>query len=65
MKFEAILNGKTMMSTDYIECIPNENHIISMAKAGYKFKIDDKAITQKKIKEFIEAYELQKEKVEI
>ena len=53
MKFETILNGRTMMSTNYIECIPPEEHIVSMAKAGYKFKIDGKIVTQKKIKEFI------------
>ena len=54
MKFEAVLNGITMMSTEDIECVPGEDQISSMTKAGYKFKIDGKIVTSKKIKEFLE-----------
>ena len=57
MKFEAVLNGITMMSTEDIDCIPDEDQISSMIKAGYKFRIDGKIITPKKIKEFMEECE--------
>ena len=52
MKFEVINDkNKTVMSTTSLSCIPNENELNSMSKAGYKFKIDGKAITIKKLNE--------------
>ncbi len=52
MHFEAIdREGKTRMSTDDLPCIPDESQLTSMSTAGYKFKIDGKAVSIKKIKE--------------
>lgn len=52
MKFEVINDkNKTVMSTTSLSCIPNKNELNSMSKAGYKFKIDGKAITIKKLNE--------------
>ena len=36
---------------NYIETFPSKNDINSMAKAGYKFRIDGKPVTKKKIEE--------------
>jgi hypothetical protein len=38
MKFEIVraLDGKGMMETDYESCIPSDDTIRSMIKAGYK-----------------------------
>lgn len=52
MKFEVINDkNKTVMSTTSLSCIPNKNELNSMSKVGYKFKIDGKAITIKKLNE--------------
>lgn len=52
MEFEVINDkNKTVMSTTSLSCIPNKNELNSMSKAGYKFKIDGKAITIKKLNE--------------
>ena len=50
MKFE-VVNDKNvpMMSTTYISCIPEKDELTSMSKAGYKFKLDGKSITIKKL----------------
>ena len=54
MKFEVINDrGRTIMSTTYISCIPNDGEIASMIKAGYKFKIDGKSTSKNKIKDLI------------
>ena len=50
MKFEVInQNKKVIMYCSSIECIPNEDEILSMVKAGYKFKIDGKIANKKQI----------------
>lgn len=52
MKFEVVNDkGKTVMSCTSVSCIPDEDELSCMAKAGYKFKLDGKNATQKKIKE--------------
>lgn len=54
IKFEVINDkGTAVMSTEYISCIPNDSQLTAMSKAGYKFKIDGKAVSVKKIKEFV------------
>lgn len=54
MNFEVInSSGITVMSTKCMSCIPDDKQLSSMSKAGYKFKIDSKAVSIKKIKEFI------------
>ena len=52
MKFE-VVNDKNipMMSTTFISCIPEKDELISISKAGYKFKLDGKLITIKKLNE--------------
>lgn len=55
MKFKVVnREGRAVMSTEYIECIPDEEQLKSMAKVGYKFKIDEKTVSVKKIKELIQ-----------
>ena len=50
MKFEVVdRNNRTVMNTSDLSCIPNKEQINSMSKAGYKFKIDGKAINKNKI----------------
>ena len=57
MEFNVINdNGVCVMSTTHESCIPNEDQLKEMAKYGYKFKIDGKAISVKKIKEFLLTY---------
>lgn len=50
-----ILNeiGETVMYTENTKYIPNKQQIDIMAKAGYKFKMDNKIISKKKLEEFI------------
>lgn len=55
MKFERfeVLNekGVAVMGTNSPSCIPDDNQLSSMSKAGYKFKIDGKSASVKKVKE--------------
>ena len=50
MKFE-VINDKNMivMNTASIYCIPDKEMLISMSKAGYRFRLDGKIITAKKL----------------
>lgn len=43
--------GVTVMRTDFISCIPDDNQLTSMSKSGYKFKINGKVVSIKKVKE--------------
>ena len=53
MKFQVISqNNMPLMATTSIECIPSSTELISMEKVGYKFKIDNKIVSRKKIIEF-------------
>ena len=52
MKFEVINDkNKTVMSTDSPSCIPDKGTLDSISKAGYKFKLDGKITTIKKLNE--------------
>ena len=54
MRFEVINDkNKTVMHTADAGCIPDENTLRSMHKAGYKFKIDGKSVVITKIKEYL------------
>lgn len=54
MKFEIInSNGKIVFNTMDESCLPTKGEINSMTKVGYKFKIDGKSITKKKLEEII------------
>ena len=54
MKFECVnRDGRTMSSTTYMSCLPTERQIESMSNVGYKFKLDGKIISKKKVKEII------------
>ena len=53
MKFEVINDkGITVMQTTTKSCIPDEEQLSYMSKAGYKFKLGGKVVTLKKIKEY-------------
>lgn len=55
MRFEVInTTGKIVMNTEYYECIPNKTTLLSMEKAGYKFKLNKKMVNRKKLGEEIE-----------
>lgn len=52
MKFEIInSNSVVLMQTKSWLCIPDEDTLKLMLKADYKFKLDGKIITTKKLKE--------------
>lgn len=52
MKFEVVNDrGRTIMSCTTASCVPDDEQLSSMAKAGYKFKIDGKTVNIKKVKE--------------
>lgn len=52
MKFEVINDkNKIVMHTSDISCIPDKDILNLMSKAGYKFKLDNKAVTIKKLNE--------------
>lgn len=54
MKFEVVNDkGKVVFNTTEISCLPTKTEINSMIKAGYKFKLDNKSITKKKLEEII------------
>lgn len=43
--------GVPVMRTERASCIPDDSQLSSMSKVGYKFKIDGKAASIKKVKE--------------
>lgn len=50
MKFEVVNDkNKTVMSTESMACIPDKDILNSISKAGYKFKLNGKLITIKKL----------------
>lgn len=59
MLFQAINDkGVSVFRTEYVSCIPVESQLTSMQKAGYKFRIDGKAVSIKKIKEILKTSNL-------
>lgn len=55
MLFEAINDkGKVTFWCQQVSCIPTMREIVSMINAGYRFKIDGKIVTKKRIKEWME-----------
>ena len=54
MKFE-VINDKNIivMNTTSIYCIPNKEMLILMSKAGYRFRLDGKIITTKKLNDML------------
>ncbi len=54
MKFEVINpDGKRVFYTEDIRCIPKAFEVEDMAKAGYKFRVDGKQSSKKKILELM------------
>ena len=54
MKFEILTDkDQVVMTTTSANCIPDVNIISYMSKANYKFKLNGKIITKKKLEEFI------------
>ena len=62
MYFETInRDGRAMMSTTFISCLPDIKGIESMSKAGYKFRINGKMVSKRKLIEFINYNKTKKE----
>ncbi len=58
MIFEVVnKDGKTEMNTEYIQYIPTKSQMASMSKVAYKFKIDGKITTKKRIDELLSGKE--------
>lgn len=54
MKFEVInRHNVTVMFTEEVKYIPTPAELKLMSEAGYKFKIDEKSVTLKQLKEFL------------
>lgn len=54
MLFQVINNkGIPVIRTEYISCIPDESQLSAMVKAGYKFRLDGKNISKKRVLEFV------------
>ena len=52
MKFQVVNSvGENVFCTYFLSCWPSDSQLSSMAEAGYKFKIDGKVVSKKKIKE--------------
>ena len=55
MKFEVVNDkGMTVMNTSDVSCVPDKSMLNSMLKSGYKFRLNNKAITIKKLTEQLE-----------
>lgn len=53
MRFEIFdEKDKVVFNTSMIECIPKKSQIDIMYKCGYRFKINNKTISKKKLEEF-------------
>ena len=54
MRFEVINDrNKTVMQTAHMSCIPDKELLNAMSKAGYKFKLNGKMTTIKKLSDKI------------
>lgn len=54
MHFEVINDkGKIVMQTQFVSCIPNKECMSAMSKAGYRFKVDGKITTTKKLNDML------------
>jgi hypothetical protein len=42
-------NNSIAMRTNHISCIPPDSHLASMETIGYKFKLDGKFVSRRKI----------------
>lgn len=52
MKFQVMNDkGVGVMETHYASCMPDDAQLASMSKVRYKFKIDGKVTSIKKVKE--------------
>lgn len=47
------------MSTVYISCIPEYDQLLSMTQAGYKFRLDGKIISKRRLKELMEEFKIE------
>ena len=58
MKFEVISSlGAPVFSTEYPECVPSDDDLKHLWNCGYKFQIDKKNYTLKKLKAFLSKYD--------
>ena len=55
MEFEVINDkNKTVMRTETLSCIPDKEILSSMSKAGYRFRLNGKITSPKKLNEQIQ-----------
>lgn len=60
MRFEIVNDrGISVMSTVYISCIPEYDQLLSMTQAGYKFRLDGKIISKRRLKELMEEFKIE------
>ncbi len=56
IKFEIINEkGVAVMTTEHMSCIPDNDQLCHMSKAGFKFRIDGKNASVKRINEAVSA----------
>ena len=56
IKFEIINEkGVAVMTTEHTSCIPDNDQLCHMSKAGFKFRIDGKNASVKRINEAVSA----------
>ena len=54
LKFEVVDDkNKTVYFTHTISGIPQKEHLSAMSNAGYKFKIDGRVVSKKRIEEML------------
>ena len=62
MRFEIINDkGTIVMNCSSIDCMPNKEQIDVMLQIGYKFKVDNRIISKKKIVEIIKEKQINEE----
>lgn len=52
MRFEIVNDeGTVVIYTDYKSCIPSGDQLSSMMKIGFKFRVDGKIVSKKRVEE--------------
>ena len=54
MNFEVLNDkNKVVMHTDFLSCVPKVDILTLISRAGYKFRLDGKAVSLKKLKDYL------------
>ena len=62
MLFRIFRNGKGIMATDYVSCIPDEDTLNIMQKSGYKFKLNETFVSISAVIKFVKENQSKKKK---